>query len=161
MTSFLIVESPVMMPARFYHTASMQPCHDSKDRDNRDCVEHANPQRAMLPNCNRSVHRKDSYPDFVPAAVLARRVSFLAATTTAMNTIKSTAPYITKTIGYPSVSSVLSTISQTVASVVRMREAMEAAFCRAVRVTLVGSITPAFTRSSYCSVVALKPKFAS
>jgi hypothetical protein len=42
--------------------------------------------------------------------------------------------------------------AQTMASVVSMREAMEAAFCRAVRVTLVGSITPAFTRSSYCSV---------
>ena len=38
---------------------------------------------------------------------------------------------------------------------------MEAAFCRAVRVTLVGSITPAFTRSSYCSVDALKPKLGS
>lgn len=43
------------------------------------------------------------------------------------------------------------------ASVVSMREAMDAAFCRAVRVTLVGSITPAFTRSSYCSVAALNP----
>ena len=50
------------------------------------------------------------------------------------------------------------TTPQIVASVVSMREAMEAAFCRAVRVTLVGSITPAFTRSSYCSVEALKPK---
>ena len=48
-------------------------------------------------------------------------------------------------------------IVQIRASVVSMREAMEAAFCRAVRVTLVGSITPAFTRSSYCSVSALKP----
>ena len=48
-------------------------------------------------------------------------------------------------------------IEQIMASVVSIREAMEAAFCRAERVTLVGSITPAFTRSSYCSVVALKP----
>ena len=40
-----------------------------------------------------------------------------------------------------------------------IREAIEAAFCRAVRVTFVGSITPACTRSSYCSVEALKPKF--
>src|ERR1039458_3283911 len=37
-----------------------------------------------------------------------------------------------------------STIPQIMASLVSMREAMEAAFCRAVRVTLVGSITPAF-----------------
>jgi hypothetical protein len=48
-----------------------------------------------------------------------------------------------------------STASQTMASVVSMREATEAAFCNAVRVTLVGSITPAFTRSSYVSVYAL------
>lgn len=48
-------------------------------------------------------------------------------------------------------------MEQIMASVVSMREAMDAAFCRAVRVTLVGSITPAFTRSSYCSVEALKP----
>ena len=41
------------------------------------------------------------------------------------------------------------------------KEQNDAAFCRAVRVTLVGSITPAFTRSSYCSVEALKPKFGS
>jgi hypothetical protein len=47
------------------------------------------------------------------------------------------------------VHSTSSTIPQTMASVVNMREAMEAAFCRVVRVTLVGSITPAFTRSSY------------
>ena len=54
-----------------------------------------------------------------------------------------------------------STTLPIVASVVSMSEAMEAAFCRAVRVTLVGSITPAVTRSSYCSVAALKPKFGS
>ena len=33
-------------------------------------------------------------------------------------------------------------------SVVRIRPAIDAAFCSAVRVTLVGSMTPAFTRSS-------------
>ena len=48
-------------------------------------------------------------------------------------------------------------ISEMSASVVSMSEAMDAAFCKAVRVTLVGSMTPAFTRSSYCSVVALNP----
>ncbi len=32
---------------------------------------------------------------------------------------------------------------------------MDAAFCRAVRVTLVGSTTPPFTRSSYLSVATL------
>ncbi len=37
--------------------------------------------------------------------------------------------------------------SATVASVVRIRPATEAAFCSAVRVTLVGSITPISTRS--------------
>src|ERR1051326_182825 len=62
---------------------------------------------------------------------------------------------------YCSVPSEFSTNSQTIASVVSMRDAIEAAFCRAVRVTLAGSITPAFTRSSYCSVVALKPKLGS
>ena len=39
-------------------------------------------------------------------------------------------------------------MSATMASVVSIREAMEAAFSRAVRVTLVGSMTPAATRSS-------------
>jgi hypothetical protein len=39
-------------------------------------------------------------------------------------------------------------ISVTNASVVSMRAEIEAAFCSAVRVTLVGSTTPAFTRSS-------------
>ncbi len=39
-------------------------------------------------------------------------------------------------------------MSATMASVVSIREAIDAAFCRAVRVTLVGSITPAATRSS-------------
>ena len=39
-------------------------------------------------------------------------------------------------------------ISATTASVVRRRPAMDAAFCRAVRVTFFGSTTPALTRSS-------------
>jgi len=41
------------------------------------------------------------------------------------------------------------------ASVVSRRPLMEAAFCRALRVTLVGSTTPAFTRSSYSPVATL------
>ena len=43
------------------------------------------------------------------------------------------------------------------ASVVRSSEATLAAFWSAVRTTLVGSMTPALIRSSYSSVVALKP----
>ena len=43
-------------------------------------------------------------------------------------------------------------------SVVSSREATEAAFCRAVRVTFLGSMTPALMRSSYSPVAALKPK---
>ena len=43
-------------------------------------------------------------------------------------------------------------ISQTIASVVSIRPAIDAAFCRAERVTFAGSITPDFTRSSYSSV---------
>src|SRR5690606_15917714 len=39
--------------------------------------------------------------------------------------------------------------SPTQASVVRIRLAIEAAFCSAVRVTLVGSTTPSSTRSPY------------
>jgi hypothetical protein len=39
--------------------------------------------------------------------------------------------------------------SQTIASVVSISDAMDAAFCSAVRVTFVGSITPDLTRSSY------------
>ena len=42
-------------------------------------------------------------------------------------------------------------ISETRASVVSIRDAIEPAFCRAVRVTLVGSMTPALTRSSNLS----------
>ncbi len=41
------------------------------------------------------------------------------------------------------------------ASLVKSSVATLAAFCRAVRVTLVGSMTPALTRSSYTSVAAL------
>jgi len=42
-------------------------------------------------------------------------------------------------------------------SVVSIRPATDAAFCSAVRLTLVGSITPCCTRSPYSSVWALKP----
>ncbi len=43
------------------------------------------------------------------------------------------------------------------ASVVSMSAATEAAFCSAVRTTLVGSMTPALTRSSYSPVAPLQP----
>lgn len=43
-------------------------------------------------------------------------------------------------------------MSATMQSVVRIRPATEAAFCRAVRVTLVGSRTPISTRSPYSPV---------
>jgi hypothetical protein len=45
--------------------------------------------------------------------------------------------------------------STMIASVVRRSEAIDAAFWSAVRVTFVGSMTPAWTRSSYVSVRAL------
>ena len=48
-------------------------------------------------------------------------------------------------------------ISLTAASVVMSRPATDAAFWSAVRTTLVGSITPAWTKFSYVSVWALKP----
>jgi hypothetical protein len=48
-------------------------------------------------------------------------------------------------------------ICDTSASVVSMSDAMDAAFCSAVRTTFVGSITPAVTRFSYLSFSALKP----
>src|SRR4029077_15466130 len=48
-------------------------------------------------------------------------------------------------------------LSATMASVVSIRLATEAAFCSAVRTTLVGSMMPAFSRSSYSSAAALKP----
>ena len=47
--------------------------------------------------------------------------------------------------------------SAIIASVVRRSDATEAAFCSAVRTTLVGSITPALTRSPYSRVWALNP----
>ena len=51
--------------------------------------------------------------------------------------------------------------SATSASVVSIRPAIDAAFCSARRVTLAGSMTPAFTRSTYSPVSALKPKCSS
>ena len=48
-----------------------------------------------------------------------------------------------------------STSSATIASVVSIRPAIDAAFCSAVRVTLVGSSTPISTRSPYSPVAAL------
>ena len=42
-----------------------------------------------------------------------------------------------------------------IASVVSKRPEIEAAFCNALRVTLVGSTMPAFTRSSYSPVATL------
>src|SRR4051812_14962904 len=48
-------------------------------------------------------------------------------------------------------------LSATTASVVRNRPAMDAAFCRAERVTLVGSGMPALSMSSYSPVAALRP----
>ena len=48
-------------------------------------------------------------------------------------------------------------ISETSASVLNSSDAIAAALVSAVRTTLVGSITPAVTRSSYSSVRALNP----
>src|SRR5579871_1557019 len=48
--------------------------------------------------------------------------------------------------------------SATSASVVISSDATDAASCKAVRTTLAGSITPAFTKSSYSPVAALKPQ---
>ena len=48
--------------------------------------------------------------------------------------------------------------SPIIASVVISRLATDAASCKAVLTTLVGSIIPAFTRSVYVSVCASKPK---
>ncbi len=47
--------------------------------------------------------------------------------------------------------------SATIASVVIISPAMDAAFYSAVRTTLVGSRIPILTRSPYSSVAALKP----
>ena len=48
--------------------------------------------------------------------------------------------------------------SATMASVVSSNPATDAAFCNAVRTTLVGSTIPAFIRSSNSSLAALNPK---
>ena len=48
----------------------------------------------------------------------------------------------------PAMAGFSSFFSTTTHSVVRSRPAIDAAFCSAVRATLVGSMTPAFTRSS-------------
>ena len=47
--------------------------------------------------------------------------------------------------------------SATIASVVRMFLAIDAAFCSAERVTMAGSMTPAATRSTISPVAALRP----
>src|SRR5690242_11734676 len=47
--------------------------------------------------------------------------------------------------------------SATIASVVRMFLAIEAAFCSADRVTMVGSMTPSATRSPYSPLEAFRP----
>ena len=44
-------------------------------------------------------------------------------------------------------------------SVVSRSAAIDAAFCKAARVTFAGSITPAATKSSYSPVAALNPLF--
>lgn len=53
------------------------------------------------------------------------------------------------------------THSATATSVVISNPAMEAASCKAVRTTLVGSMTPDWKRFSYCSLCALNPRFSS
>src|SRR5262245_56881879 len=57
----------------------------------------------------------------------------------------------------PAPAGVFSGGSATIASVVRMFFAIEAAFCSAERVTMVGSMIPALTRSSYSPVSTLRP----
>src|SRR5207247_5561716 len=59
--------------------------------------------------------------------------------------------------GMPAPAPSFSGISATIASVVRMFLAIDAAFCSAERVTIAGSITPAATRSSISPVAALRP----
>ncbi len=54
-----------------------------------------------------------------------------------------------------------SALSVMIHSVVNTIEAIEAAFSNAILDTLAGSITPAAFKSSYCSVLALKPKLES
>src|SRR4051794_41591988 len=51
----------------------------------------------------------------------------------------------------------LSGASATIASVVRMFLAIDAAFCSAERVTIAGSMTPAWTRSTISPVAAFRP----
>src|SRR5918993_392116 len=63
--------------------------------------------------------------------------------------------------GGPAGAGLSSFFSTTTHSVVSRSPAMDAAFWSAVRVTFVGSMTPAFTRSSYVSLAALYPKFLS
>src|SRR5690625_5452696 len=60
-----------------------------------------------------------------------------------------------------SLSPFLDGFSTTTASVVSISAATDAAFSSAVRVTLVGSITPASIRSSYFSLLALYPNAPS
>jgi hypothetical protein len=105
-----------MLLATFWQQ-SEQLCHDNKNHNDGDCVEHADPQRAVVasalhhigydrpvraalafPDLNCSVHRKDSYFDFECAAAFTRRTSFIAATATAVKAMRSTTPYIMKTI---------------------------------------------------------------
>ena len=60
----------------------------------------------------------------------------------------------------PGIAGVSSSGSATTTSVVTMRLPMEAAFCKALRGTIAGSMMPAATRSSYSLLRALKPKEA-
>src|SRR5205085_12697662 len=57
----------------------------------------------------------------------------------------------------PAMAPCFSGASATIASVVRMFFAIEAAFCSAERVTMVGSMITAFTRSSYSPVSTFRP----
>src|SRR5690606_34876517 len=59
--------------------------------------------------------------------------------------------------GAPAAAGLSSFFSATRQSVVSRGPAIDAAFCRAVLVTLAGSITPAASRSSYVPVRALLP----
>ena len=60
-------------------------------------------------------------------------------------------------VGPYEVTAALSGFSTTKVSVVRIIPAIEAAFCRAERLTFTGSTMPALIMSSYTSVSALKP----
>ena len=60
-------------------------------------------------------------------------------------------------VGHAAAGAVFSAISATIASVVRMFLAIDAAFCSAERVTIAGSMTPASTRSTISPVAALRP----